>query len=381
MVQISIKTAVWTISQLCSTKPQPKFDLIASVISKVVAKLEISNEDDVLAEICWLLSSLSDGCDSCIQTLLDAGVKSKLLALVSHKEESVVAPALRALRRLVPKECSLLSDRPKIDRMIRGNECLEIKSTVSLPMTMIPSTRRPPKNLSELDIITCQNVEVFQAKSEDVVDCLSRSSHEGMINTGQIGLRCLHCGSTPFAKADCSTVFPGSIGSIAASLRKMAEIHFSHCALTPSTVKEKVDRARRSLEDWSFGKGRIGKISESDDSFRLNLITFCVELCNNAGLINRRPTRSGIVLESKLSNDKYTNPNRMNSMPSFKEKNAIHASPVTTKASSSHNNLVNRKEGKIAFAAQDWSNQVSHPRKRKDSMSGAQNNQRLEHFH
>ena len=82
--------------------------------------------------------------------------------------------------------------------------------TTLTPFLLIQDVAQVPDNLSHLDIIICQNVEVFQASSSDVSD---HETYGGMsVNSGQIGLRCIHCARTPFAKADYSAVFPASFG-------------------------------------------------------------------------------------------------------------------------------------------------------------------------
>jgi len=93
---------VWTLSNFCRGKPQVDLDLIRPAIP-VLAELLISSEDegDVLIDVCWALSYLSDGDENRIQAVIDAGVTVPLINFLSGDDIRKITPALRTLGNFV----------------------------------------------------------------------------------------------------------------------------------------------------------------------------------------------------------------------------------------------------------------------------------------
>jgi len=97
------RNIIWTISNLCRGKPQPKFRLISAAIP-IIASLLIVDDDEVLTDACWALSYLSDDHSDnnlYIQSVIDAGVISDLISLLNHHNLTVQNPALRAIGNIV----------------------------------------------------------------------------------------------------------------------------------------------------------------------------------------------------------------------------------------------------------------------------------------
>ncbi|KAF5919988.1 hypothetical protein HPG69_014354 [Diceros bicornis minor] len=142
------RNAVWALSNLCRGKnPPPNFSkeieapqkikkTVGAEVSpclSVLSRLLFSSDPDVLADVCWALSYLSDGPNDKIQAVIDSGVCRRLVELLIkllgrpkqdglHKEErsnkelwpqcedsirgghndyKVVSPALRAVGNIV----------------------------------------------------------------------------------------------------------------------------------------------------------------------------------------------------------------------------------------------------------------------------------------
>ena len=170
------------------------------------------------------------------------------------------------------------------------------------PFVLIPSGHQPPENIAPLDILTCQNVEMFQATAADVADHESSTSGGMSVTVGQIGFRCIHCAKSPFAKAELSSIFPAAVGSIVASINVMTDVHFSKCTNILQHVK-------LQIQDKN-GRGR----GEGDEEWhRASFVNFCVDLCKREGVINRTPAQTGLVLGSqgstseKVSTDQGSN--------------------------------------------------------------------------
>lgn len=96
-----MKNAAWSLSNLCRGKnPPPDFSKVAQALP--VLSLAILNSDkDVLTDLCWAISFLSDGPNDRIQAVIDAGVCRRLVELLAHPEVCVVAAALRSVGNIV----------------------------------------------------------------------------------------------------------------------------------------------------------------------------------------------------------------------------------------------------------------------------------------
>jgi len=135
--------------------------------------------------------------------------------------------------------------------------------------------------LNEFDFLLCRQVEVFAVSQEDMKD---NTFTEGTV-IGQVGLRCIHCSRSPLATAGYATVFPGSVASTGASLRMMAEHHFSKCSMTPVKIKEKLEISNK-------------KEQKDEDTLK----DFCAnEVSKRLGLVNLFPSKTGIVFSRSTS--------------------------------------------------------------------------------
>ncbi|OWK01418.1 hypothetical protein Celaphus_00018824 [Cervus elaphus hippelaphus] len=75
------RNAVWALSNLCRGKnPPPNFSKVSPCLN-VLSRLLFSSDPDVLADVCWALSYLSDGSNDKIQAVIDSGVCRRLVIL------------------------------------------------------------------------------------------------------------------------------------------------------------------------------------------------------------------------------------------------------------------------------------------------------------
>jgi len=98
-----LRNATFMLSNLCRGKPQPPFDLVKPALS-TLAPLVHSNDEEVLTNVCWALSYLSDGSNEKIQAVIDAGVCPRLVELLMHQSAKVQTPALRTVCNMVTGE-------------------------------------------------------------------------------------------------------------------------------------------------------------------------------------------------------------------------------------------------------------------------------------
>ena len=208
---VSLNTLLRAISMFFSHDVHPSIDSVSCLLPFIVDMLNDSRESTIIVESCKVLSLLADGCPKAVRLLLDLGTKRRLMHLMNHEEESVVVSALRTCRYLVsPKEAREPHSKGLPVSPIRLHKAAkEVPKNTSADLwkisPLMSSIDGSSDEIQDIDILVCQNVEMFKASKEDISTC----SSEGALILGQIGLRCMHCGTSPFTRAKFSTVFPG----------------------------------------------------------------------------------------------------------------------------------------------------------------------------
>lgn len=142
--------------------------------------------------------------------------------------------------------------------------------------------------MSVEDSLACQNIELFEATPEEA----SQFSQQGKtIVAKQVGLRCIHC-SKKIPVAESSTVFPDSLGAIAAGVRMVADNHMVVCEGVPPEVRESCNRAARKRAQQQGGEGNVE--DSGNDRDEMAIVGYCVEFCQRVGVGNKQPHKSGI---------------------------------------------------------------------------------------
>jgi len=95
-----LRNATWALSNFARGKPAPSLDVLAPAIP-VVAQLLTSTDEEVITDACWTMSYISDGEDSRVKAVVDAGVTPHLVHLLNHPNDTVITPALRSIGNLV----------------------------------------------------------------------------------------------------------------------------------------------------------------------------------------------------------------------------------------------------------------------------------------
>jgi hypothetical protein len=151
------------------------------------------------------------------------------------------------------------------------------------------------------DSTACQNIELFEATGEEVAE---HSLRDGApVVARQVGIRCIHCVKMPTTAAQ-STLFPGSLGAIAASVRQIADNHLIACQRVPPEVREFCDRAASKRVREQGGQGTNDNEDEKDRD-QIALIGYCVDFCHRLGVVNKQPHKSGIVFSDGPDMSQY----------------------------------------------------------------------------
>jgi len=66
-----MRNASWALSNLCRGRPQPQYALVRRAIPCLIKVLVENDKEDIITDICWALSYLSDGERERIHDLLD----------------------------------------------------------------------------------------------------------------------------------------------------------------------------------------------------------------------------------------------------------------------------------------------------------------------
>ncbi|CDW72241.1 importin subunit alpha-1-like [Stylonychia lemnae] len=96
-----VRNASWTLSNLCRGKPAPNFHAVKRAVPSL-AKVLIENDvEDILIDVCWAISYLSDGGEERIPIILETNVVPRLIQLLQHPNIAISVPCLRTIGNIV----------------------------------------------------------------------------------------------------------------------------------------------------------------------------------------------------------------------------------------------------------------------------------------
>lgn len=95
-----IKVATWTISNLCRGKPHPNYDLVKDAIP-YAAEQVYTDDRDILIDVLWTLTFLSDGEDEKQAAVSQYGIEGQLVQYLEYDDLSIVVPSLRIIGNLL----------------------------------------------------------------------------------------------------------------------------------------------------------------------------------------------------------------------------------------------------------------------------------------
>ena len=151
------------------------------------------------------------------------------------------------------------------------------------PITLLQFNENVPQNMSSLDALICQNVELFQSFAE-----------EGP-QSAQLGLRCVHCARAMQRHVDSCIIFPSSIETMSTSVRLIKERHFPSCNTLPIDTRHNFNRLHNS--------SHRNHENEESPQGRFSLSEFLYNLCKMSNIVNRQPIQTGIIAADVTSHD------------------------------------------------------------------------------
>lgn len=95
-----LRNATWTLSNLCREKPGLK-NIGYSEVILTLGRLVFSEDSDILTDVCWALSYISDGSVDIIEGILNSGMLHRITELLMHSDTRVQTPALRTIGNIV----------------------------------------------------------------------------------------------------------------------------------------------------------------------------------------------------------------------------------------------------------------------------------------
>lgn len=74
-----MRNASWALSNLCRGRPQPDYALVRKAIPTLIKVLVNNDREDIITDVCWALSYLSDGAKDKIDDLVDPNLLKKCI--------------------------------------------------------------------------------------------------------------------------------------------------------------------------------------------------------------------------------------------------------------------------------------------------------------
>ena len=95
------RNASWTLSNMCRGRPAPDFQQIKRA-TRSLAKVLIENDlEEIIGDVCWALSYISDGGAEQIPYILETNVLPRIVELLEHKEMSISVSCLRTIGNIL----------------------------------------------------------------------------------------------------------------------------------------------------------------------------------------------------------------------------------------------------------------------------------------
>lgn len=92
-----IRQASWALSNLCRGRPTPNIDLVTRCIPSLCKILKSHNSTEIIGDICWALSYISDGGIEFCTLIVSQDILRRLIELFDHEDLSVVISSLRSI--------------------------------------------------------------------------------------------------------------------------------------------------------------------------------------------------------------------------------------------------------------------------------------------
>ena len=96
-----VRNASWTLSNFCRGRPGPKFEHVKRAIPSLAKVLIENDQEEILTDICWALSYISDGGHNRIPTIIETNVLPRLIQLLEHNHIAISVACLRTIGNIL----------------------------------------------------------------------------------------------------------------------------------------------------------------------------------------------------------------------------------------------------------------------------------------
>jgi hypothetical protein len=96
-----VRNASWALSNFCRGRPPPEFSKISRAIPSLAKVLIENDNEDILIDVCWAMSYLSDGGEERIPLILKCNVLPRIIQLLGHPNVAISVPCLRTIGNVV----------------------------------------------------------------------------------------------------------------------------------------------------------------------------------------------------------------------------------------------------------------------------------------
>lgn len=96
-----MRNASWAVSNMCRGRPQPSYNLVRGAIPCLIKVLCENDKENIITDICWALSYLSDSAQQRLGDLLKPQLIIRLIQLMRHENCAIAIPCLRTIGNIV----------------------------------------------------------------------------------------------------------------------------------------------------------------------------------------------------------------------------------------------------------------------------------------
>ena len=188
-----LRNATWTVSNLCRSKPPPRWELIAPALPVLIQLVHTVHDEEILVDACWALSHVCEPADR-VQPLVDGGALPRLVLLLGHASANVQTPALRCIGNVaagaagqtqaviaceaLPAVAALLCHTKKeIRKEVRSPPPATPRSHpgAPIPLDLAPRSRAHPHPHSHSHLQACWTLSNVTAGSSHQIDAVCAS--------------------------------------------------------------------------------------------------------------------------------------------------------------------------------------------------------------
>lgn len=91
------RNASWTLSNFCRGRPAPELDKVKRCLPSLARVLIQNSSEDIIGDICWAMSYISDNGKRAIPLIIESGVLPRIVQLLEHPTLAIAVSCLRTI--------------------------------------------------------------------------------------------------------------------------------------------------------------------------------------------------------------------------------------------------------------------------------------------